>query len=261
MTRYFTRTATLSCLVAPLCVTPSALAEVIINATVDADARVGHGPNVNTTFGTTDPNRLVARRWGNDFLGNSDKTWVRFDLNGAAPGTITDAAFALTFLDNTGRFFEFDFEVYGLNDGLAGEAKLGQGGWDQATVTGNNAPGNVFNSSFEVDANQTTLLGSFTKPNYNTGFDQEGESVGIAGVAGSAFVDFLNADTNGVVTLIIVRTTNENVTSVFASSENTDFDGPSLTLTVIPEPGSFALLTCGSVLVLGRRRRAQPTLP
>ncbi|MEM1208961.1 MAG: DNRLRE domain-containing protein [Planctomycetota bacterium] len=237
-----------SCAAALLLLAPSVQADFIVDAVVDADAYVGHGGDNNVNYGAA--STLDITRWINNFLGNSDKAWIRFDLNGATPGTITDAVFSLTLADETARFGVFDFEVYGLNEGVAGEAPAGSGGWDEATITGSNAPGNVVTSTFEVDAAETTLLGTFTKPVFN---NQAGQSVGITAGAGSDLVNFLNADTNGVVTLIVVRTTEDNRPNLFASKENGTVDGPSLTLTV-PEPGSMGLAALAGAVLLQRVR-------
>ncbi|MEM6331887.1 MAG: DNRLRE domain-containing protein [Planctomycetota bacterium] len=238
----------LTCCAALLLSAPAAQAEVIVDAVVDADAYVGHGNDNNVNYGAA--TTLNTTRWINNFLGNSDKTWIRFDLNGATPGTITDAEFSLALADETARFGIFDFEVYGLNEGVSGEAPAGSGGWDEATITGANAPGNVVTSTFEVDAAETTLLGTFTKPVFNP---QAGETVGITAGPGSDLVNFLNADTNGVVTLIVVRTTEDNRPNLFASKENGAIDGPSLSLTV-PEPGSLSLAALGGAMLLRRLR-------
>ena len=68
-------------------------------------------------------------------------------------------------------------------------------------------------------------------------------------------VDAINSDTNGVLTLVLRRTSNNSSVASFASRNNSTLAAPTLTLTLVPEPASLALLGLGTLCLLGRRTR------
>ena len=173
------------------------------------------------------------------------KSYVRFDLSEIDAADLADAALELTVaVTSEGQ----TFNVYGLNDGNVGE------NWEEGTVdafynvltdsdpsndnwiTWNNAPGNGDLNS--VDPNETTFLGTFEG-------DLNGRKVGISG---SELLSFLQADTDGLVTLIITRETHDpNYTGAshyFATKEHTNETlYPALLLTsAVPEPSTMVLL-------------------
>ena len=166
------------------------------------------------------------------------KGYFRFDLSDIDPATVTDATFELTVGTSSS---DQTFSVYGLNDGNADET------WIEGTsasnlnvltdsdpsnddwITWNNAPGNA--SGNGVDPSEATLLGTFTG-------DVNGETVGISG---SALLDFLAADTDGLVTLIVTRETHDSsfygTSHSFAASEHPDTTKhPSLLLEIDDTP-------------------------
>jgi hypothetical protein len=83
---------------------------------------------------------------------------------------------------------------------------------------------------------------------------------GTASFDAQALLDFINADTDGMITLIITTDdvsdvfNSTNYTFVSANNANTQLD-PRLVLTVVPEPTTFALLGVGLMAALRRRGR------
>ena len=159
-----------------------------------ADAYV-YGGGATTAYGSTDPSRLALKYDGS--VTASRKTWLRYDLSSREGRLLSNPVLSLTFFDTawgvmnaTGAAFDWEFEVYGLNDGDAGE------GWSESTVTWNNAPGNKTTSGNQVDLSRATSLGTFTVT---------GKGVGTHTFASPAVQDFLASDTDGRLSIIVVR--------------------------------------------------------
>jgi len=116
----------------------------------------------------------------------------------------SDLGFATLVPDST-------FLVYGLTD-EAGDT------WDETTLTARNAPAHDPASAARnlPVPDKTRLLGSFTIA--------QGVNRGNCTLRGPALVDFLNADTNGIVTFILCRETDETARSglvhAFATKES-----------------------------------------
>lgn len=162
------------------------------------------------------------------------KSYLRFNLSGVVE-PITTASFQLTVnneVNGNAVSGTQVFNVYGLNNLTSGE------NWGESTINWNNAPGNNTTSAYEMNSN-TTLLGTFTLV-----------GVGVAGTTvtlnNANLVNFLNADTNNLVTLIVTRVTYQADDAgwihSFASSESTAYAKPTLALTSVPEPTSAVLL-------------------
>lgn len=222
-----------------------------IAATNDAYVRSGTGANV--AHGATDSGNLVVKSTGTD---TSRKSYVQFDIAGLA-GRIQDAAIDLQVNINNGNPSgstgpaQFTLEVFGLNDG-AGE------GWNESTLTFNNAPGNAAGNG--VNAGLTTFLGSINIPAINPALTTDPILISFADIMASspdALVNFLNADTDGLVTFILRRTSDSGSFNLgFFSSEATGGAGPVLRVNIaVPEPAT-ALLGVIGLVVLARRRRA-----
>lgn len=149
-------------------------------------------------------------------------------------------------------------KLYGLNETDPDETL-----WDETTVTYNNAPGlipdgvipfiedSVNNSSFDeiqdLDVANLTLL--VADQPYGPQVQNEAYSF-----ASTELNDFINADTNGEVTFLILRSNQSS------SGNQARFwpkeSGPGAILTVVPEPASIALLgLAGMALVVRYRRR------
>jgi len=193
------------------------------------------------------------------------KGYMQFDLSSLVPSQISSAALALEVnLQNNGSgptTYTYNVEVWGLNEG-GNEAWIegtGQTGVTGATppnpLVWNNAPANLTGNVF--DTSLATLLGSFSIS--VTANDQVlGQSFGINSTTSPALLSFLQADTDGLATLMLRRVdTNGGNNLSFASRTNTTRAAPTLSVEAIPEPSS--LLVCGGLLGVGlwlRRRRA-----
>ena len=207
----------------------------------DADAYVQRTTS-DDNFGQADHLRLK-----NEGGNNRRKSYIRFDTSSLTT-MVESASLKLNFFDTDlgggGTTTNWEFEVYGLNDGDPGE------NWVQATgqtsvvgatppnpIVWDNAPANNTGSGNGFLGNATSL-GTF---------DILGRTDNVD-FTSSALIDFLNDDTNGTATFLLARNTpqpngaNSYVHGI-ASTENTTIAGPSLDVTVaaVPEPASFAI--------------------
>lgn len=173
------------------------------------------------------------------------KCYIRFDISSIDLTELIDATFELTlnWADNQ------IFNVYGLIDGHANEA------WEEGTstssfnvlgdsdptndnwLTWNNAPAN--DTANSINLTEAMLLGTFA--------GNVGDST--VGISGGSLLNFLQADTNGLVTLMVTRDTHDpafgGASHWFFTKENGDPDlAPTLLLetTPVPEPNTFLLL-------------------
>ena len=182
------------------------------------------------------------------------KPYLRFDLSSLpANAVVTSAEFRIT-----GNFFNTNSApgiFYGLNDGASGDETVANGGWgestsDPNTLTWDNAPGNDTSGDGFITANLTSL---------GTGTLQQ-RANGPTTLSNASLVNFLNADTNDRVTIMLNRTDNAGGSTDIAfypkeAAGETGFEAPSLEITYIPEPGSLSLLAVSGGVMLLRRRR------
>ena len=190
---------------------------------------------------------------GTGFLNR--KGYFRFDLSGIS-GTIESATFHFTYAghDSGGSASLSSYNVFGLVDGNAGE------GWGESSITWNNAPGNDTGSGVGVLSSQAILLGTFTM---NIGLLSPGDDVSFSS---AALKDFLAADTNDLVTLIVTRQQQNLANEFIASKESTRFNPPALDVIVdgqpVPEPATGIVLGAGLIgLAAFRRRFKNQTTP
>ncbi|MEX2212695.1 MAG: hypothetical protein WD768_01120 [Phycisphaeraceae bacterium] len=207
-----------------------------------------------TNFGTS--STLLVKHNTDTFL---RKAYVRYDTS-SIDGLAGDASLTFNFvetgvgnLDAAGLAQSWQFQVYGLNNGDAGEFWVeGNGGADNnpaGEINWNNAPANNTATGNGVLANATSL-GTFSVL---------GKGIGPVVFSSDALVDFLNSDTDGLATFILVRNTPQTVgTNNYAhgisSRENTAIGGTLLNVVLVPEPATGLLALMG-MTVLGRRRR------
>lgn len=238
---------TRAALIVPMVVSIAIAAQSAFAASItlipDADA------DIRSSVPTDGFNRTVLVVGGN---ANMHKTYVRFELPSDF-GTATSATF--TVVRALARPSGYSTQVWGLDDGVAGEAN-----WVEANGAGgaswNSAPGND-TTSFS-NFNDAAVLGNFTTVGTGSG----GAAGDSYSVSGAPLVSFLNADSNGFVTLMLAYTsstsTNEQFAAQTGSGTATPYDGPRLTLEYepIPEPASLSLAAVvGGFLLMGARRR------
>jgi hypothetical protein len=139
--------------------------------------------------------------------GNNRKGYLRFDLSSIAT-PIEDATLQLVYAGRSGDppANPSTYYVFGLNDGHAGEL------WDESTITWNNAPGNNTSSTNGFISDQTTLLGTVSVliSQINVG--------DVIEFTSPELIEFLQNDTNGVVTIMLSRQ-QQNFSIEYAASK------------------------------------------
>lgn len=156
------------------------------------------------------------------------KAYIGFDLSSIRGSRVVDAQLILTFAPTDMGFAsevpDATFTVYGLIDESLDH-------WDEQTIDWNNAPANAPGGA-GVDLTRVRKLGNFEI--------KQGLSSGTRSIEGKELVDFLNADTNGIVTLIVVRDTmgsgKNDLVHGFASKEHPHLAPPTLTLGMHRQP-------------------------
>jgi len=153
------------------------------------------------------------------------KSYLRFSLDGIAPGAIESARLELRFTPTgwglASHLGDAEFAVYGvLDDALDA--------WESATLGWGTAPANEVATGNGVLREKVRELGRFTVP--------RGIQTGSFGIHGEALRDFLNADPNRRATLVIVRETRENrgggLVHAFASSRHPTLPPPTMHLKI-----------------------------
>jgi hypothetical protein len=154
------------------------------------------------------------------------KAYIGLDLSSIAGMKIVDAQLSFTFTP-TGMGFASEvpdatFAVYGLTDEALD-------GWDEQTMRWRDAPANQPGGK-ALDEAKVALLGKFAIP--------QGALSGTRSIAGEQLVDFLNADTNGIATFILVRETagsgRADLVHGFANKKHPHLPPPTLKLAVVP---------------------------
>ena len=127
---------------------------------------------------------------------------------------------------------ECSLQLYGLNDGTAGED------WDENTITYDNAPtipGDGNAATQDLDTTNLTLLATFHV-----------EGSGVSTHWNPAILSFLQADTDGRVTFVLYQNEDGNRNVYFATKEHASAMVPTLTVTDVG-----LLSTCGDTIVEG----------
>lgn len=152
------------------------------------------------------------------------KAYLTFDLTGVDVRGVREAELAVTFAP-TGMGFasqigDATFTVYGLTDETLDD-------WSETGLRWDTAPANQPGGNAVAPA-KTIPLGSFVIP--------QGEQTGVRAVGGPALAEFLKADTNKLVTFVLVRDTPgsgaSDLVHGFASRRHPTLTPPTLRLTL-----------------------------
>ena len=207
----------------------------------DAPIYSGGGAN-NNNYGAAQ--NLPVRRASNVF---SRKAYLRFDVS-SLQQNIEGAQLAIEISTvNTRLIQDWTYNVFGLVELASyGQGKLNEN-WVEGQKDGevavneeinwNNAPGNInsgggpydptTNTGGGVNNVQTVFLGNLVSRSGNRE---------ILRLNSSQLKEFINEDTNGIVTLIITRVNTSGNVNSFASKEHTSLAAP--TLNVVFEPAT-----------------------
>ena len=134
---------------------------------------------------------------------------------------------ALTF-ENFTTPATYIVNVYGLNNSFGGD------GWSESTITWNNAPANLGLDTLTGDA---THMGTIT---VNNG----AQSGTVYSLDDPDLLSFINEDTDGLVTLILISDTANQATTVayFASNDHLMYGAPELLLLAQPHAGTMIVI-------------------
>lgn len=155
------------------------------------------------------------------------KAYLGFDLSSLKGQKIAEAQLKLAFeptnMGFASRVPDARFAVYGVIDESLDD-------WSEETIRWENAPGNGPGGG-DVDLNEVVLLGHFTV--------EQSVQRGIRTVSDSAIVEFLNRDTNGMATILVVRETvyggRTSLVHGFANRHHPSAPPPTLKLTLVSE--------------------------
>jgi len=160
----------------------------------------------------------------------------RFDSSLFGPG-VTSVTFMLTANSDTVVQFQgtYDYRIFGVPDGTANDEVFIEG-----SVNYDPGAGVVYDGSADlVDDTKLTQLGDANSVS-------AGDTISLSN---AALLSFIQADTNDVATLVVIRlTTGGNSTFLDRTT------GSPPRLDIIPEPTTLALVAVG-LLGLRRRRR------
>ncbi|WP_428304340.1 DNRLRE domain-containing protein [Lacipirellula sp.] len=252
----------------PYSYAPTGTSSVTIKAVADAEVRENGGSSGATSVGDGTSGFINARFNGND---RNEYIVLKFDLNAIVPGSVTDASLQLTaFRDITGTQ---DLKIFGVvNDAT-------NWNWSEGSIQFNNTPGLAFDGNSTTKGLATNAL--YTLGTLSAGGLTEGQVANFSNANLAAFLNlaayFEGKPQDGVVSILVQRTTQSGSQTRFASKEATSLDGgsspavagtyaPRLVLTaqsaggsfsVVPEPRGITVSAFALVGFLVQRRSKQ----
>lgn len=202
----------------------SVFADIIITA--DESCRTEG--SVRADDNRHDSNKLSVRA-----SSNGNKSWIKFDLGGLDVGSLATAT--LTVALHEPKSGDQYFDVSYVNDDY-----LDNIGWDERSITWNNAPGNDIADLGLLDPTKTTLL---TTVPFTDGLG--GDSFDIDVLAA------LQGDTDGIVQIVLHNSS--NYINLSTHDHETEAQRPFIDATV-PEPMTIGLLGLGGLIAVRRKR-------
>jgi hypothetical protein len=190
-----------------------------------ADAHVWKGPNGNSSYGSATDVHAQDYSAVSSLLG-----YIRFDTSGIS-GTISNVTLKLVSSLSSGAAGK-PFYIWGLKDSQNAD------NWGESTITYNNAPGldgTVTGGDGEL-ATQDVDLSKADRLDDGTLLQVAAGST--VSFSNASLLNFLNEDTDGLITLIIGAPTAANDPAFkWASKEHATYTAPTLELlTFVPPP-------------------------
>lgn len=225
-----------------------AVAATLSSAAYAATATVQLTPVADSYVNNTQPTTINGS--ATDLIANNSGlgvrvSFLRFDLSAIDPSTIKSAKLDLTVTKAAAK----GYNIYGLI-GASNES------WDETGMTWNNAPAviNAFKSKPATLAqyldttclhNSGAILADFTSlptPGTETVFD----------VTSGAVLDFIKADSDKIVTFVIMKQDDTTANGTAWNSREAASDQPLLTITTQePESSVYGLIVAGILTVAG----------
>ncbi len=168
---------------------------------------------------------LLAKNELPPFQSYDRKIYLGFDLSLASDAQIGDATLELTGAETemgyASRMGDATFSVYGVSDETLDQ-------WTEQTMDWNSAP-IAAEGAAEVSREHSQFLGQFTVP--------QGKKTGTFSIGGERLKEFLLADRNQFVTLVIVCETKPDIPGAivygFAGSRHPSLSPPCLRLRIV----------------------------
>ena len=193
----------------------------------------------------------------NTYNNKITKAYFKFELP-VDFDVATSASFEITFKNLANAAWYLDYQIFGLKDTASGNdwQDLAPGTYTGASsggLTWNNAPANnttedYTNYTDDFTSDATGVLGGFTRSG----------GIGVThNISAQALIDFINTDSDGVITLMMSRLNSATASSdLFYTREDASPLSPTLNLTYtpVPEPITIAIFGIGGLMAIRRKR-------